>query len=215
MFLTVLSFLGVGIFAASGALAAGRKGFDLLGVLVIAAVTAIGGGTLRDLLLDRHPVFWIGDVSQLWAVAIGAAAALLYTRLVEPPDMSLVIADALGLALFTIIGAQIAEERGVHAVVVIIMGTITGAAGGMLRDVLSGEVPLILRRGQLYATAAIVGAAAYLLIEATGAGRMAAALIGMTAVAGLRVAAIAWNLRLPVFTVPPAPPVPPTEGQNS
>src|SRR5436189_3476034 len=91
----VLDLVGVAVFAASGALAAGRKGFDLLGVLVIAAVTAIGGGTIRDLLLDRHPIFWIADVSQLWAVLIGAASVLIYTRLADPPDMSLSIADAM------------------------------------------------------------------------------------------------------------------------
>jgi uncharacterized membrane protein YeiH len=206
MFLTVLSFLGVGVFAASGALAAGRKGFDLLGVLVIAAVTAIGGGTIRDLLLDRHPIFWIADVSQLWAVLVGAAGALIYARLVEPPDTSLLIADALGLALFTISGAQVAEERGVRPVVVLIMGTITGAMGGVLRDLLSGEVPLILRRGQLYATAAVAGAAVYQLLEMTGVGRPAAAVSGVIAVAGLRFAAIAWNLRLPVVRIDPPPP---------
>ena len=203
MFLTVLSFLGVGVFAASGALAAGRKGFDLLGVLVIAAVTAIGGGTIRDLLLDRHPIFWIADVSQLWAVLIGATAALLYARLAEPPDMSLAIADAMGLALFTISGAQVAEQRNVPPIVVVIMGTITGAAGGVLRDVLSGEVPLILRRGELYATAAIAGAMAYLLLEAAAVGRTTAGVLGMIAVAGLRFAAIAWNLKLPVVRVDP------------
>jgi uncharacterized membrane protein YeiH len=205
MFLTVLSFLGVGVFAASGALAAGRKGFDLLGVLVIAAVTAIGGGTLRDLLLDRHPIFWIADVSQLWAVLIGAASVLIYTRLADPPDMSLSIADAMGLALFTISGAQIAEQRGVRWVIIIIMGTITGAAGGVLRDVLSGEVPLILRRGELYATAAIAGAVIYLLLEASGIGSVASAILGMIAVAAVRFAAIAWKLRLPVVRVPPQP----------
>ena len=203
MFLNVLSFLGVGVFAASGALAAGRKGFDLLGVLVIAAVTAIGGGTIRDLLLDRHPIFWIDDVSQLWAVLIGAAAVLLYARLAEPPDMSLAIADAMGLALFTISGAKLAEHQGVSPVIVIIMGTITGAAGGLLRDVLSGEVPLILRRGELYATAAIAGATIYLVLETCGIGPQAAAVLGMIAVAALRVAAIAWKLRLPVVRVPP------------
>ena len=203
MFLTVLSFLGVGVFAASGALAAGRKGFDLLGVLVIAAVTAIGGGTVRDLLLDRHPIFWIADVSQLWAVLIGAASVLLYARLAEPPDMALSIADAMGLALFTISGAQIAEQRGVRPIIVIIMGTITGAAGGVLRDVLSGEVPLILRRGELYATAAIAGAMIYLLLEAAGVGPTAAGVLAMIAIAALRFAAIAWKLSLPVVRVPP------------
>jgi uncharacterized membrane protein YeiH len=203
MFLTILSFLGVAVFAASGALAAGRKGLDLLGVLVVAAAAGIGGGTIRDLLLDRHPIFWIADVSQLWAVLIGAAVALLYAHLVESPDMSLLIADAMGLALFTISGAQIAQDRGVRPIIVIIMGTITGAAGGLLRDLLSGEVPLILRRGELYATAAIAGAAVYLALERAGVGRTAAAVLGMIAIAALRIAAMAWNLRLPVVRLDP------------
>src|SRR5436190_10390497 len=103
--------------------------------------------------------------------------------------MSLSIADAMGLALFTISGAQIAEQRGVRWVIIIIMGTITGAAGGVLRDVLSGEVPLILRRGELYATAAIAGAAIYLLLEASGIGGVASAILGMIAVAAVRFAA--------------------------
>jgi len=203
MLLTILSFLGVGVFAVSGALAAVRKGFDLLGVIVIAAVTAIGGGTIRDVLLDRHPIFWIADISQLWAVLVGTTATLVYVQLREPPRLSLLIADALGLALFTISGAQVAESRGVPWIVVIIMGTITGAAGGVLRDVLSGEVPLILRRGELYATAAIAGAAVYVLAEVVSIGHVAAAIIGMIAVAGLRFAAIAWNLRLPVVYLNP------------
>jgi uncharacterized membrane protein YeiH len=203
MFLTILSFLGVAVFAASGALAAGRKGLDLLGVLVVAAAAGIGGGTIRDLLLDRHPIFWIADVSQLWAVLIGAAAALLYAHLVESPDMSLLIADAMGLALFTISGAQIAQDHGVRPVIVIIMGAITGAAGGGVRDLLCGEVPLIRRRGERYATAAIAGAAVYLALERAGVGRTAAAVLGMIAITALRIAAMAWNLRLPVVRVSP------------
>lgn len=197
----VLQLLGAAVFSASGALAAGRKRMDLLGVVVIAVVTAIGGGTVRDLLLNRHPVFWIAEPEYLVVSILAAALTLLYARYRRPPDESLAIADALGLALFTIGGAQIAEREGVSGVVVVLMGSITGVAGGMLRDVLSAEMPLILKKGQLYASAAIAGATLYLLLESAGVARDTAALIGMAAIAGLRLAAILWELKLPVSPI--------------
>jgi uncharacterized membrane protein YeiH len=193
-----LSLVGVAVFAASGALAAGRKRFDWIGVGVIAVVTAIGGGTLRDLLLGRHPIFWIADPSYLWVVLGAAVATMLYVRRRRPPAAALLVADALGLALFTISGAQVAEQQGLPGVIVVTMGAITGAAGGVLRDVLCNEVPLLFGPlDTLYATAAIAGACAYLGLEAAGLERTSAALLGMGVVAGLRLAAIAWELRLP------------------
>ena len=202
MTLYLLSLLGVAVFAASGALAAGRKGFDLLGVIVIAAVTAIGGGTIRDLLLDRHPIFWIADPLQLVVILAAAGLTLLYVRFRKPPWTALLVADALGLALFSISGARIAEERGLPGIIVVVMGTITGSAGGVLRDILSGEVPILLRQSELYATAAIAGITVYLLTGRAGLAPTAAALLGMTVVAAIRFAAILWRLRLPVFRVP-------------
>ena len=202
MTLYLLDLIGVAVFAVSGALVAGRKQFDLLGVAVIATVTAIGGGTVRDVLLDRHPVFWIRDPTYLPVILAAAALTVLYARFRRPPRISLLIADALGLALFTISGAQIAEERDLPGIIVVLMGTITGTAGGLLRDVLSAEVPLLLRQTDLYATAAIVGATAYLMLQAAGLEPMHAALVGMATIVLLRLAAILWRLRLPVFRVP-------------
>jgi uncharacterized membrane protein YeiH len=195
----ILQLLGAAVFATSGALAAGRKRMDVLGVVVIAIVTAIGGGTIRDLLLDRHPVFWIEDPTHLVVSAIAGALTFAYVRFRRPPSNSLAIADALGLALFTISGAQIAQRAMVDPIVVVVMGTMTGVAGGVIRDVLSAEVPLIFRKGELYATAAIVGATLYLLLETAGVQREMAALAGMVAIAGLRLAAILWGLHLPVL----------------
>lgn len=202
MLLYLLSLLGVGVFAVSGALAAGRKGFDLLGVVIISGVTAIGGGTIRDVLLNRHPVFWIADPLQLIVILASAALTLLYVRFRKPPRTSLLVADALGLALFTISGAQVAEQRGLPGLIVVVMGTITGSAGGVVRDILSGEVPLLLRQSELYATAAIAGATVYLLAQGSGMAPTRSALLGMATVATLRFAAILWRLRLPVFRVP-------------
>jgi uncharacterized membrane protein YeiH len=202
MVLYLLDLVGVAVFAVSGAVAAGRKGFDLLGVAVIATVTAIGGGTTRDLLLNRHPVFWIDDPIYLLVILAAAALTLLYARVQKPPRTSLLIADALGLALFTISGAQVAEARNLPVIIVVLMGAITGTAGGLLRDVLSGEVPLLLRQTDLYATAAIAGATAYLVGQSVGMGRPIAALMGMATVVALRLASIFWELRLPVFLLP-------------
>jgi len=202
MTLYLLDLIGVAVFAVSGAMVAARKEFDLLGVAVIATVTAIGGGTIRDVLLDRHPVFWIREPAYLLVILSAAALTLLYARFRKPPRISLLIADALGLALFTISGAQIAEERNLSGIIVVVMGTITGSAGGLLRDVLSAEVPLVLRQADLYATAAIVGATAYLMLQAAGLEPTHAALLGMAMIMALRLAAILWKLRLPVFRMP-------------
>lgn len=197
--LEFLSLAGVAVFAVSGALTAGRKQFDLFGVLVIAIVTAIGGGTLRDLLLNR-PVFWIEDTAYLWVTSLTALATLAYVRFHRPPLRPLLVADALGLALFTISGTQIAEGAGVSPGVAVLMGGITGAAGGVVRDVLCGEVPLLLRDRELYATAAIGGAVVYLLLARTfEVDRTHAALAGMAVVTLLRFGSIWWKLRMPVI----------------
>jgi uncharacterized membrane protein YeiH len=199
----LMSLAGVAVFAVSGALAAARKQFDLFGVLVIAVVTAIGGGTLRDLLLDRNPVFWIADTRYLWVTSLTALATLLVVRVHRPRMRPLLVADALGLALFSISGTQIAESVGVSPGVAVLMGCLTGAAGGVARDVLCAEVPLLLRDRELYATAAIGGALVYLaLARLAHVDRPLAALAGMLVVAALRLASIWWNLRMPVIRVP-------------
>jgi uncharacterized membrane protein YeiH len=197
----ILELLGVAVFAVSGALAAGRKSLDWLGVAVIAVVTALGGGTVRDLLLDRHPVFWIARPEFLLVCLAATGFTLLYVHLRIPGFRALFVADALGLAFFTVGGVQVAEQTGLSGLLALLMGVITGVVGGVLRDVLLAEIPLILRRGQLYASAAILGAALYLLLERAGIPRDPAALAGMTAVALVRFAAILWRLELPVLTV--------------
>ncbi len=198
--LYVLDLAGVAVFAVSGALAAGRKSLDWLGVLVIATLTAIGGGTVRDLLLDRHPIFWIAQPTYLVVIAVAALLTLLYVRTRPTPGNALAFADALGLALFTIMGAQIAQGAGLAPIIVVLMATITGVAGGMLRDVLCAEIPLILRR-DIYATAAIAGASLYLVLEALGVPRPWASGLGMTTVVALRVLAIRRGVGLPTFTL--------------
>ena len=204
MILYSLELIAVGVFGVSGALAAGRKSLDLLGVVVIAVVTAVGGGTVRDLLLDRHPIFWIADPAYILVITTCALATVAWTRRFRPPHNTLLIADAVGLALFSIVGAQVAQGAGLSAPLVVMMGAITGTAGGIVRDVLTNEIPLLLRpEMDLYATAAMAGIGLYLALEALGAPRQPAALTGMAAIALLRFVAIHRGLRLPVFSLPP------------
>jgi uncharacterized membrane protein YeiH len=193
-----LDLAGVAVFAASGVLAARDRDLDLIGVTVVAAITAIGGGTLRDLLLDRHPIFWITDTSYLIVIFVAAMATVAYVRVRPPPGATLLVADALGLALFALSGAQLAEAAQLSPLIVVLMGTMTGVTGGVLRDVITAHIPLILRR-EIYATAAIVGITAYLALVALGAPRGAAFGAGMAVVVGLRLLAIRWGLHLPVF----------------
>lgn len=197
-----LDYSGVAVCAISGALAAGRRSLDLLGVVVIAIVTSIGGGTLRDLLLDRHPVFWIAQTGYLTTAIAAALFTLLYVRFFKPPERLLLVADAFGLALFTISGARIADSSGVDGVIVVMMGVITGVFGGVLRDVLCAEIPMILRRGHIYATAAIAGASTFVMLKGFALDPSICAIAGMSVVISLRLAAIIWNLELPVFSLP-------------
>jgi len=196
-----LDLFGVAVFAVSGALTAGRAGLDLLGVLVIASFTAIGGGTVRDLLLNRHPIFWIRDPTYLVVIAATAFLTIGYVRLFPPPNDLLLVADALGLALFAMSGAQIAESERLSSIIVVLMGTMTGVAGGVLRDVLTGRVPLLLQR-DIYATAAIAGISLYLLLQVVGIRRAWAFGAGLVGIVALRLLSIGWGLQLPVFRVP-------------
>lgn len=194
----ILDFAGVGVFAVSGALAAGAKRLDLLGVIVIATVTAIGGGTLRDLLMNRT-IFWFDDPSYLIAIFVAAALTMVYVRYRHPPERQLEIADALGLAMFSISGARIAERAGLPGLIVVVIAVITGTFGGVLRDVLCNEIPMILQRGKMYASAVIIGASFYVIAQRLGLDGIVAGFLGMALIAALRLAAIWWNLRLPVF----------------
>ena len=195
----IVDFAGVAVFAASGALAAARRSLDLLGVVVLATVTAIGGGTVRDVLLGRA-VFWTTHPVYLYVILVAALATIAYARRYHPPERLLAVLDAFGLAFFTISGAQIAEGLEHTGIVVVVMGTLTGVAGGVIRDLFLGEIPLILRKGQIYASAAIAGATLYQLLQ-QGVEREAAAAAGMVMVAAIRLGAIAFNWTLPVVAL--------------
>jgi uncharacterized membrane protein YeiH len=198
----IFTLAGVAVFAASGALAAGRRSLDPVGVIVLAIVTATGGGTLRDVLMDRHPVFWIADPSIITVSILAAALTWIWVRKYPPPERTLQYADALGLAFFSIAGARIAQTGGLSPFLATMMAAITGCAGGLIRDVLVAEVPLIFRQTELYATACIIGVAGYFGLVSLGMGVELAGTLGMAAIALIRLASIHWNITLPVMRLP-------------
>ena len=204
--ITLFTAAGVAVFAASGALAAARRSLDPVGVLVLALVTATGGGTLRDVLMGRHPIFWI---SSPWFIGVSALAALatwLWVRRFPPPDRALQYADALGLAFFSIAGVQIALAGGLAPFAAAIMGAITGCAGGLIRDVLVAQVPLIFRQSELYVTACVAGIATFLALAAAGLNAGLASTVGMAVIAIVRLASIRWRITLPVLEIADQPP---------
>lgn len=196
MLLYYLDLAGVAVFAASGVLATRDRNLDIFGVTMVATFTAIGGGTLRDLLLGRHPIFWIADYWYLFTILSAVLLTVFYLSRRPPPGAMFLVADAMGLGFFAMTGAQLTLEAGHSAPIVVVMGTMTGVMGGVLRDVISARVPLILQK-DVYATAAIAGIALYLLLRLTEIPPKTAFWIGVLTVIGLRLIAIRWGLNLP------------------
>ena len=190
--------VGTAVFAISGALAASRKNMDIFGFAVLALMPAVGGGTLRDVLIDRHPIFWIADTTYVY-VAVAAAVATFFTaHIIRSRLDTLIWMDAIGLAFFAVLGSQIAVDHGTSVPVAAIMGMITGVIGGMIRDVICNEVPLILSR-EIYATAAFAAAAIFLAASSAGLANHWAIPLGILSGFGIRAAGIRFGLSLPVY----------------
>ncbi|MDH1053588.1 trimeric intracellular cation channel family protein [Aquipseudomonas alcaligenes] len=190
---------GVAVFAITGALMAGRKSMDLFGVLVIAIVTALGGGTLRDLILDNHPVSWIRNDTYIWVASLAAVGTVLWVRMTQPiHERGLLIADAFGLAVFTVIGTEVALQHNMPHSTALIMGVMTGVAGGVMRDVICNEIPLIFQK-EIYATACLLGSLVFIGMRELGTPHWLDTGVAMLCVLLVRLAAIRWHLALPRF----------------
>ena len=201
--LHLLDILGVAVFALSGALEAGRRRLDVFGAVVIALATAVGGGTLRDVILRHGPVFWVADPTYVIVVTLSALLTFFLAPRVQFPRRLLLVADAGGLAVFSVMGVQKALAAGVSPVVALMMGVITGVAGGILRDILCNEIPLVLRR-EIYATAALSGGVLFLLLRSSGVPEGINTAVSACAVFAIRLIAVRLDLALPRF--PPAGP---------
>jgi uncharacterized membrane protein YeiH len=193
-----IALAGVAVSAAAGVLEAGRKPFDLFGMVVVALAAALGGGSLRDMLLDRT-VFWIADQTYLLAAVIAGLATFALVRVVRLPARLFLLPDAVGLALFTVSGTQAALAMEAPWLVASLMGVITGVFGGIVRDVLCNEVPLVFS-GELYATASWLGALLLVGLVAAGVSAGWAALAAGSLVLAIRLLAIRFRWGLPVFT---------------
>jgi uncharacterized membrane protein YeiH len=196
--LRVVDIAAIALFAASGALVASRKRMDAVGFVLIGCATGFGGGTVRDLLLGRTPLFWLAE-PLLLAVAAGASVLVFFTaHLVQSRFRALLWADAVGLAIYAVLGAEIALRMGVQPWAAVLLGVVTATFGGILRDVICNEVPLILRR-EIYATAAAAGAAAFVALSVWGAPRELAFGAGVAVAFGIRAAALLRGWSLPPY----------------
>lgn len=185
------------VFAVSGALVAARKRLDVVGFMWLAVVTGVGGGTVRDLILDV-PVFWVLNPSYVSVCLLTAVVMHFVAPLVESRYTILLWFDAFGLALVSVAGTVKAVDAGTPALVAIVMGALTGCLGGIIRDTL-GQVPSILLRHEIYVTASVLGACAYVLLNLAGTGRPAAMVMAFFASFVVRGLAIAYGWSLPVF----------------
>lgn len=197
-FTALLDWFGIVVFATTGALVASRKQMDITGFILLGTVTGVGGGTIRDLLLGTAPVFWVREPTYLVTCVLVSAATFLLAHVPQSRYKLLLWCDAIGMALFAVTGAEKALHAGAGAAVAVAMGVITGTFGGIVRDVLGGESPMILRR-EVYATAALAGAGLFVLMSAQGLGREVGLTSGFLAAAAIRFAALRWNWSLPRY----------------
>lgn len=193
-----LDVFGVAVFALSGALEASRRQMDLIGFMLIASVTGIGGGTIRDLLLGVTPVFWVTSPHFIMLTVAVAVIVFFTAHIFESRFKVLLWADALGLAVAAVIGTEKAVRMGAPAIVVVMMGVMTATFGGVVRDILCNEVPLILRK-EIYATAAALGSGVYLLLSALGVSQPLVVVGACVAAFALRAVAIIKHWSLPVY----------------
>jgi uncharacterized membrane protein YeiH len=193
-----LDLFGIAVFAITGCLRVREKQLDLLGMLVIAVVTALGGGTTRDVLLGIHPIFWIRDMNYVWVALAAAIFTFIAARWLPFPNRVLLIADALGLSVAAILGVQTSLNNGAPLPIAVMMGMVSGTAGGVIRDILSNEIPLIFG-SELYATTALTGAVLFVVVKQLASVSDLATFAGIATVLILRLTAIRFKIMLPAF----------------
>ena len=165
--LYVLDMVGIIACAIAGTLLAQHKGFDIAGCILVALVNAIGGGTLRDMALDRHPLFWMTDLNYVIVITATSLILQMFFHLYHKIDKALKLFDAIGLAAFSVIGFKVALNQDMSPLIAIMMGVWTAIIGGLLRDIICNEIPLLLQR-EIYITASIAGSLTYLLLDSLG-----------------------------------------------
>ncbi|MBU0960494.1 MAG: trimeric intracellular cation channel family protein [Proteobacteria bacterium] len=191
-----LGLIGIAAFSITGVIAAGKKDMDIFSIVLLGVVTALGGGTLRDILLDVNPVFWIADLSYLWVSLLASILTFFLIRYVTHVLRLLLFIDAFGLALFTVLATEKTIGLGFTAPVAVLMGLITGIAGGMIRDLLTGRMPLLLGK-EFYATPALLGAMVFSILTFYFPLHNLNRLCAITVIFIVRASAIQWGLYYP------------------
>lgn len=191
-----LGLLGIAAFSITGVIAAGRKDMDIFSIVLLGVVTALGGGTLRDLILDTNPIFWIADLSYLWVSVFAALIAFFGVRLLSHFMPLFVYIDAFGLALFTILATENTMNLGFDSSIAVMMGVITGITGGMIRDILTGRMPLLLGK-EFYATPALLGAIIFVVLSRQFPLHDFNRLYATGVIFILRASAIQWGIYFP------------------
>lgn len=197
----ILDVIGVFVFAISGVLAAINKKLDLFGVFIIAFVTAAGGGTLRDVLIGRMPVGWMQNLDYVYIIIVGYITALFFRNYLNKLRVSLFLFDTIGLGIYTLIGIEKGLEYGLHPIICIALGTITASFGGLIRDILCNEIPLLLRKGTIYATICIFGGIQFFLLRKLGVDSSVNELVTSITIIVIRLAAVRYNWSLPVVSI--------------
>ncbi|MEG1554207.1 MAG: trimeric intracellular cation channel family protein [Rikenellaceae bacterium] len=197
-FTDIVEYLGTIAFAVSGIRLAARKKFDLFGAFVVGFITATGGGTVRDMLLQRE-VFWLSSPSFLICTVLGLVIVILFRHWLVKLEYTFFIFDAVGLGLFTVTGIVVTLEMGHSMLLAIILGTVTGSIGGVMRDVLINEVPLIFRE-DIYATASVFGGLIFAILTFLSVGSITIQIVTILSIILIRVLVVKYKLRLPAFS---------------
>ena len=194
--LTIIDLIGTGVFAISGAMAAYEKKLDIFGIAAVAFITALGGGTLRDILIGSTPVAWMKQPVYLLIVAIGLSSALIFKPIVLRLKKTLFLFDTIGISVFTILGLQKALNIGLSPVIAIMMGMVSAVFGGVIRDIVCNEIPLIFRK-EIYALTCLCGGILYIILERSNLDQPINILITVCFIAAFRILAVKFKWQLP------------------
>ena len=195
----VLDILGTFAFAISGALVALDKKFDIFGVIIIAFVTAVGGGMLRDVLINAHPINWIGDLNYLYIIFSAVLFTFLFKSKIAYLSKTMFLFDTIGISVFTLLGLQKGLSYELHPIIAIIMGMISAVFGGVLRDVLTAKIPLIFEK-EVYASACLAGGISYLILNYFKVDENINFIVSAIVIASIRAVAVKFHLELPKIT---------------
>ncbi len=192
----IIDFLGTIAFAISGVLAALRKRLDIFGILIVAAVTSVGGGTLRDVLIGKTPVTWMLNISFVYLILATVILAIIFRKQLKYLRRSLFLFDTIGIALYTVTGVQIGLQADLNPAICVAVGTMTACFGGVIRDILCTEIPVIFRK-EIYASACIAGGLVYVLLDYYRVYPEFIAIIAGSTVIIIRISAVIFEIRMP------------------